>query len=165
MNELRRGMIKALPHTFTLTEALAVADTLQAVFLNGLYGINDLIGLQIVEVEYAVAGFGDVMQNWMYALIRSQSAKSSQPPFQQIYGEWLDGSTRLSQQVHNYNHDGATWHINIINNAYGRVGLRVKRGANVDYVQDGVYACPAEGYMAALLEELTGQLAARFAAP
>ena len=162
MNELRQGMMQALPLSFTLAEALALADTLQAVFRNGLYGINDVIGLQVVEVEYAVAGFGDVLQNWMYALIRSQSAKSNLPPFQQIYGEWLDGSTRLSQQIHVYDYHGAIWHINIINNAYGRIGLRVKRVDTVDYVQDGVYACPAEGYMATLLEELTTQLAARF---
>jgi hypothetical protein len=161
MNELRQGMLQTLPQSFSLVDALTVADTLQAVFRNGLYGINEVIGLQVVEVEYAVAGFGDVLQNWMYALIRSHTAKSGPPQFQQIYGEWLNGSTRLSQQVHDYDHKGDIWHINIINNAYGRVGLRVKRGETFDYVQDGIYACPAEGYMASLLDDITRELSKR----
>lgn len=165
MNELRQGMLNSIPETFSLVDALTLADTLQAVFRNGLYGINETIGLKVVEVEYAVAGFGDVLRDWIYGLIRSQSTQSAVPQFQQIYMDWLNSSTRLSQQVHDYQCNAETWHIKVINNAYGRVGLRVQRGDTVDYVQDGVYACPAEGYMTTLLAEITAHLTTGLVTP
>ncbi|MDQ7027859.1 MAG: hypothetical protein Q9P01_22270 [Anaerolineae bacterium] len=163
MNELRQGILDSIPEAFSLMDALTVADTLRAVFRNGMYGINDVIGLKVAEVEFAVASFGDVLRDWVYALIRCQSTQSAVPQFQQIYGDWLNASTRLSHHVHDYSHKSETWHINIINNAYGRVGLQVQRGAIADYVQDGMYACPAEGYMMTLLTEVTALLTMRLA--
>ncbi|MCI0709329.1 MAG: hypothetical protein L0154_04120 [Chloroflexi bacterium] len=159
MNELRQAILDTVPEKLTIANVLATADTLQELFRNGLYGINERIGLKVVEVEYAVAGFGDVLRNWVYALIRAQSARVEPPDFQQVYHDWLNSSARLSQRVHDYDHRQQQWQVQIVNNAYGRVGLRVQRGDMVDYVDDGVYACPAEGYMTVLLAEI----AARFA--
>jgi hypothetical protein len=113
LNQLRQGILDSVPQSLTIANALTQADTLQAVFRNGLYGINTVVGLKTVEVEYAVAGFGDVLRNWLYALIRARSTNSS-PDFFQIYAEWLNASMRLSQQIHAYPHQDQTWQINII---------------------------------------------------
>jgi hypothetical protein len=161
MNKLRQAILNTLPEAFTLNDSLSLVDTLQAVFSDSLYAINDVIGLKVTEVEYAVAGFGDVLRGWLYAVIRAHATKETAPQFIQMYHNWLDNSMRLSHDIHPYQHEGKQWEINIVNNAYGRVGLRIQRGNAVDYVQDNVYACPAEHYMTLLLTEVATQIEQR----
>lgn len=153
MNALRNGMLDAVPTTISRAELLSVVDQLQAVFQAGLYGINEVIGLRVEEVEFAVAGFGDVLRNWAYALIATQQAD-----FHQVYWDWMDSSVRLSHRVHRYVHQGQEWQVQIVNHAYGRAGLRIDTGQEVLYMQDGAYVCPAEGYMLTMLEELARKM-------
>ena len=159
MNALRQGVFDAIPADLKRAELLDIADRLQTTFHAGLYAINVVIGLRVEEVEYAVAGFGDVIRNWVYALISSGNS-TNRPTFYQVYGDWFNSSVRLSQQIYIYPHQGKSWRIQIVNHAYGRAGMRIDSGQAVYYVQDGAYVCPAEGYMSNLLKETAEKISA-----
>lgn len=166
MNDLRAALCGYVPPALPVAEMLSFVDGMVALFRAGLAAINDRIGLRIDEVEFAVAGFADVLHQWAYALIRARAARSSPPVFEDVYRQWLFASVRLSQRTFAYPyHDGSEWRIQILNHAYGRIGLRVQTDEQVYYLHDGVYTCPADGYMAALLSELCHRiLAAVYAA-
>lgn len=160
LHDLRRGLLAAVPQQLALADLLTFFDGLQAQFRSGLYGINAAVGLRPEEIEFAVAGFGDVNRALVYALFRARSSGAT-PDFRAVYAGWLNDSVRLSQTAHDYAHAGQTWRVQVVNHAYGRVGLVVRRPQATDYVQDGVYTCPAEGYMAALLAEIAALVLAR----
>jgi hypothetical protein len=154
MNDLRQSLLDAIPPKLTIATLPTVFEQLRAMFRAGMYAINDRIKLKPAEIEFAVAGFNDVNQAWLYALARHPAAHRPPPAFMTVYQQWLDDSVRVSTQVHTMPHAAQTWQIRIINYAYGRVGLCVDIDATCYYVQDAVYACPAEGYMLALLREI-----------
>jgi len=154
LNMLRQTILDAFPASLTLAELIPFFDRLQVLFDNLLRSINARVGLKPQEIEFAVAGFGDVNQMLTYALIRSRRANLSLPDFEMLYQEWLSDSVRVSARVHDYPHQGQQWQIQIINHVYGRVGLIVNTGANVHYVHDTRLACPAEGYMMMMLAEI-----------
>jgi hypothetical protein len=155
MNDLRAALSAFVPPALSISELLPFVDQMVALFRAGLAAINDRIGLGIHEVEFAVSGFADVLHHWAYALIRASAAHSSPPAFEDVYLQWLHASIRLSQRTFSYPYrDGSVWQIQLLNHAYGRFGLRVQADEQVWVVQDGVYACPAEGYMEVLLSEL-----------
>jgi hypothetical protein len=148
MNSLRQGLLDMLPANLSKMDLLSVSDGQREAFRAGLYSINEKIGLKPEEVEFAVSGFGDVLQNWVYALIRGNA------DFRVIYTQWLNDSIRVSQNIHDYPHQGQVWHVKLLNHAYGRMGLKVQIGEDVYYLADSVYSCPAEGYMLGLLNDL-----------
>jgi hypothetical protein len=158
MNQLRQGVLDLLPTTIPKYDLLELAEGLQAAFRAGLYAINGQIGLKIEEVEFAVAGFGDMLRNWVYALFARRA------DFKAIYYQWLNDSIRVSQNLHEYSHQGQLWRVNILNHAYGRMGLKLQIGEDVYYLADSVYSCPAEGYMLGLLGEICEAIKARLTA-
>jgi hypothetical protein len=158
MNELRQGQMKMLPEKITKMDLLNISDEQREMFRAGLYSINDKIGLKPEEVEFAVAGFGDVLRNWAYALIRADAE------FRAVYYQWLNDSVRVSQEEHEYLHESESWRVHILNHAYGRMGLRVEIEENTYYLADGIYACPAEGYMQGLLGEICEAIQSRIKA-
>lgn len=158
LNELREALLAAIPDDIAVSDVLLCVDTLREMFRAGLHGSNQLIGLKPEEVEFAVSGFGDVLMNWAYHLIQTRGAPAD---FSAIYHDWLQNSLRISQTKHAYQHD-KTWHIQIVNHAYGRMGLQVEMQAEQFYVLDGIYACPAQGYMQALLSDMGQKIAENF---
>jgi hypothetical protein len=158
MNSLRQGLLDMLPTNLTKMDLLSVSDGQREAFRAGLYSINEKIGLKPEEVEFAVSGFGDVLQNWAYALIRGKAE------FKALYYHWLNESIRVSQNLHEYSHQGQLWRVNILNHAYGRMGLKVQIGEDVYYLADSIYSCPAEGYMLGLLGDICEAIKARLTA-
>lgn len=154
LNQLRQLILDSVPATLTITDLMSFFDALSETFRTGLYNINTSVGLREAEVEFAVAGFTDVNQALMYALVRSQAANQPPPDFDAIYAEWLQSTVRLSQHPHAYAHEDETWQAQMINHAYGRIGLKITTPDAVHYVHDTTYACPAEGYMRQLLNSL-----------
>lgn len=154
LNELHDALIDAVPETLIVPELFSTVDALRKLFRSGLYGINDDIGLKLEEVEFAVSGFADVLMAWAYALIQQRGKKAD---FSSVYQQWLIDSVRVSQHIYSYDHNGTTWQIQMVNYAYGRLGLRIEADT-VTYVQDRVYACPAHGYMQTLLRDLSTSL-------
>lgn len=154
LNAVRVAVLAAMPSKLAMREWLGFAPQLTARFVSQLYAINAKVQLRDVEIEFAAAGFADVCQAVIYALLRAQSGDA--PPFEAIYGAWLDQTARVSQTIHEY----GGWQIQIVTHAYGRAGLIVRDGAETSYVQDAALGCPAEGYMASLLAEVAARITA-----
>jgi hypothetical protein len=134
---------------------LAALPRLQAHFTDQLNHINADIGLRPVEIEFAAAGFRDVCEAVIFARVRAGDAV---PTFGGIYADWLDSTTRVSQTLHPYTHDGHTWGVQIVTHAYGRAGLIVHTGEAIHYVADDALGCPAEGFMLHLLAAMAERL-------
>ncbi|MEQ8671811.1 MAG: hypothetical protein RLP44_05045 [Aggregatilineales bacterium] len=158
INALRDAVLKAIPSSLTLPELLGFTSTLTELFRTQLYAINDNVNLKDVEIEFAVAGFSDVLQAHFYERMRASAAKNPPQSFGMIYGTWLNDTVRISQQTHDYVHQGATWRVNILNNAYGRFGMIVELPDETVYVADASLGCPAEGYMFNLLRDVIAKL-------
>ena len=152
LNGVRAAVLAAIPPNLTLQSWLAFIPDLTRRFTDQLYAINPRVNLHDVEIEFAAAGFADVCQAVVYALLRARDAPA--PSFEAIYGDWLDQTARVSQTIHLY----GAWQVQIITHAYGRAGLIVRMESETAYVQDAALACPAEGYMAALLAEVAAQI-------
>ncbi len=151
LNSLRAAVIAALPSQSTPAQWIGFIPELTRRFTAQLYAINAQVKLRDVEIEFAAAGFADVCQALGYALFQP-----SVPPFEAIYGRWLDDTTRVSQTIHTY----GDWRIQIVTHAYGRAGLIVRADGASFYLQDSALGCPAEGFMAALLAEVAARVTA-----
>jgi hypothetical protein len=133
---------------------LDAINALTPVFRAALLAVNDSIGLRETEIDFAVNGFDDMLRRWCY--------QPGPADFETVYAGWLADSVRLSTQVHVYEHAGQVFHVQILNNLYGRIGLRVSPPAGEPVeVLDGALACPAQGFMQGLLREVVEVLAAR----
>jgi len=152
MNNLRDRVLAATPRQRPITEWLGHSDTLQATFERELRYINPDIGLQEPEIEFAAAGFGDVVRAMVYAAVRGHAN------FDSVYAEWLHSSIKIASHSHDY---GEGWQIQVISHAYGRIGLQVTRQDVIDYVVDTRLACPAEGFMLQLLRDVTSHIQPR----
>jgi hypothetical protein len=154
LNKLRAAVLAAIPPKTALVDLVAIAEMLTGVFRAQMYAINGVVNLKSVEIEFAAAGFADVTQNYVYALLRARLSGADAPPFMAIYGAWLESSTRLATTRHKYAHGGDIWRVQVVSHGYGRAGLQVERGDVVHYLADGALACPAHGFMAGLLREV-----------
>lgn len=154
LNRMRAAVLDAVPAHIPFERLADVLHSLGDVFRAQLESINDSIGLKQVEIDFACAGFDDVLQSAHYAWVRARIAKSLPPTFEALYQEWLDSSARLSSQVHEYQYGEAVWHVRVVNTVYGRAGIAISLddGRTV-YVHDSVLACPAEGFMVHLLKQ------------
>jgi hypothetical protein len=104
-----------------------------------------------------------VLRAWVYRVIAWQTGRTDAPEFAAVYQTWLNDSARLSQRAHPYTHRGEQWTIHILNDAYGRIGLRVELPGRVVYVQDSGLACPAAGFMYRLLQTCAARIQAHLA--
>jgi hypothetical protein len=101
------------------------------------------------------------VQAYAYGWVRARLTQTAPPEFAQVYADWLQGSVRISGDDAIYAEGGRAWRVRIVSHVYGRVGLIVRAGTATHYVYDPALACPAEGFMAALLAEVCGAVAAR----
>lgn len=158
LNIVRQAVLEAIPNDLTLKGWIEFLPELSRLFQNKLDEINPQIHLRSVEIEYAVAGFHDVCQTLIYAMIRAMAAHEPLPRFEDVYQGWLDASVKISSTVHHYTHAGEIWPIQIVNNAYGRCGMIIWTDQATHYVYDNVVACPAEGFMIIVLKEVSAQI-------
>lgn len=162
LNTIRAALLEAVPPVIDAPQLPALIDQLGRLFREKLYAINDQVELKDVEIEFAVAGFEDVNRGLLYALLRAGSHGIA-PSFGAVYGEWLDAGAQISIRGHEYNHNGQSWRVQIINTAYGRAGLIVDTGDETIYLRDGRLACPAEGFMSTLLKDLAARIMTAYA--
>ncbi len=160
LNAVRQAVLAAIPARMPLQGWMGFLPQVVSLFQRSLYEINAQVGLKDVEVEFAVAGFGDVCQALLYAMLRARAGGLPMPDFRQVYAEWLNSSIRLYGEQYDYRHGGQTWYVTLLVHAYGRAGLIVDAGDLTYYVYDPALACPAEGYMAALLGEVAERILA-----
>jgi len=152
MNAFRNRILDAIPQGLTPIEWVNEIDRLQGLFFEELTGINPAIGLREVEIDFAAAGFGDMLRTLVYAHIRGTTT------FDASYDEWLDSTYRTATTAYPYEHKGATWQVRILSHAYGRIGLVVQIEDAEFYVHDNTIACPAEGFMQALLRDVATRI-------
>jgi hypothetical protein len=166
LNILRVVTLANIPNRVDWSGLLALINHLSHHFRTTLEGVNDTVGLKPVEMDFAVAGFEDVCRAFCYALIRSKSLKT-QVDFAQVYSDWLSSTMRLTQTTFSYTYTqmtaaslplSETWQIQVVNNAYGRMGLLVTTPSETVIVRDHTYACPAEGFMYTLLSQVAARI-------
>jgi hypothetical protein len=119
LNAVRQTVLAAIPARMPLQGWMGFLPQLVALFERSLYDINAQVGLKDVEIEFAVAGFGDVCQALLYAMLRGNA------DFRQVYAEWLNSSIRLYGQPYDYEHEGQTWRHR------RRDPLRIRPGAGL----------------------------------
>ena len=158
LNAVRQAVLAAIPGQMPFRGWMGFLPQLVGLFQRSLYEINAQVGLKDVEIDFAVAGFGDVCQALLYAMLRARTGNTPMPDFWQVYGEWLNSSIKVYGERYDYTHNGATWSVTLVAHAYGRAGLIVETDEATHYVYDPALACPAEGYMAALLSEVAERI-------
>jgi hypothetical protein len=155
LKQLREMVLQSIPKMIHISDLIRLADQLQVTFQNALTAINDRVQLRESEVDFAVAGFGDVLQAMIYKMIPNVSQQKPTPSFDIVYRRWINDSVRVSSHVHEYETNGDVWQVRIVTQVYGRVGLQVTIGDHIVYVLDAKYLCPAEGFMFTLLRDVT----------
>ena len=156
---LRRHILQAVWPALKLDHLLQQSDSLAAVFRRELEtSVNVHVHLRAVEIDFAVAGFHDVLQKMAYSLTRLHhmhrgAAAAIRAEFNPtvIYYEWLDSSARLAADTRVYAHNDTEFTVRVVYNAYGRVGLVVHVDGETHYLLDSTLACPASNYMQSLL--------------
>ncbi len=158
LGTLRMIVLNAVRPALPLPSWLDEIDRLTALFESTLTAVNAEIGLREPEIGFAASGFADMLRAFAFAVLRAQTANQPLPTFESAYAEWLSSTARVSQTRHRYAHRDEDWSVQIVNHAYGRVGLIVAMPAESAYVHDSTLACPAERYMRGLLTEVCARL-------
>ena len=165
LNRMRQVVVDAVPRTVAWTDLPNLTVRLADLFRQQMEATNATVGLQEVEIDFAVAGFSDVLNAAVYDLLRlRQSHRDNgarvreQFDFAAIYQNWLDDSARISTTAHTYHHNDTAFTVRTVYNAYGRVGLEVQTPTGVAYVADGRLACPAATYMRDLCRDVIAAL-------
>ena len=162
---VRQRVAQAVPAPPRPADLIAVVETLTRYFEQELEAVNVQIGLRAVEIDFAVAGFQDVLQAAAYQLIQLVQLYRAEPgqiaeqfDFSAVYQSWLDDSVRISTTIHLYRQGETEFKVRVLNNIYGRVGLAIEAAGEIYYVLDMGLACPAASYMRGLCGEVAQRL-------
>ncbi len=169
---LRQRIIASTEQFETTLDLMQAVARLTALFQRELQLVNRQVGLSDVEVDFAVAGFGDILQGVAYELLQLKLKSSRHPAkirqmfdFKTVYQRWLDGSVRIFSHEYTYQHEGRRFIVRIVNNPYGRVGLAVTTpDGQIAYVTDTALACPVSNYMYNLCQQIALRLRDHFVA-
>lgn len=160
-------VIEAVESRTSWNELPLTVEKLALIFRIELESANRAIGLREAEIDFAVAGFSDVLNAAAYDLIRLSQKFSHIPAeicegfnFATIYQAWLNETVRVSSVAHEYQHENLRLKVQVIYNAYGRIGMKVQTADEVYYVVDTALACPAAGYMYDLCSTVARELCA-----
>jgi hypothetical protein len=165
LSAVRQRVGQAVPTSLPPARLREAIEALTRYFEQELQAANTQVGLREVEVDFAVAGFGDVLQAVAYRLIQLAQLYRHDPAqveakfdFTELYQSWLDGSVRLSTKIHTYRQGETEFKVQILNNVYGRIGLEVETGGERYYILDMALACPAASYMRSLCGEVAQKI-------
>ncbi len=156
---IRAQVLAAAPHRLNISQLMPAAKDIARAFHLALLRENATIGLHPPEVDFAAAGFSDVLHAVAYRLVQAQHT-GTPLNFDAVYQDWLDDSVRVSAATYHYANHGQVLSVRIVNNIYGRVGLTVTTGGQTYYVQDTSQACPAASFMDDLCREVSKKLSA-----
>jgi hypothetical protein len=158
LNSVRTAVLEAIPVQLSLSQWRSFLPELTHLFESQLHTINDQVGLSMGEIDFAAGGFSDALQTYAYALIRAQQSGAVLPAFPAVYADWLNSRARVFAHEYPYLLDGQVCRVQVVAHAYGRVGLLLCTAESVYALYDPALACPAEGFMAALLGEVAGRM-------
>jgi hypothetical protein len=154
LQKVRTTMLEAVPQQPPREGWLTSALALQILFRKTLYAVNDKIGLQPSEIDFAATGFGEVCQAFISAMLRAQLERHAPPNFSEIYQRWLSSTVAISQASYFHRHQENPWRIQLVRTAYGRCGLIIHTDLETHYVHDPEHSCPAESFMSSLLSDV-----------
>jgi hypothetical protein len=151
---LRQVVVSAVPAAIPLHQLRDHVLALSGLFLSQLQLANADIGLREVEVDFAAAGFQDVLDATAMHLIqlshthqRAVAQIQKHFDFEAVYQNWLEAGARVFEQEHLFTHNNFDFKVRVVHNPYGRVGLEVRVSTETIYVADPALACPAAGFM------------------
>lgn len=159
---IRVQVLEAIPATLSASQLMPAVENIVMAFHVAMRRENAKIKLHPPEIDFAVAGFHDVLQAVAYRLVQLQYAGISFD-FDSVYQNWLDDSVRVSTAEYRYPHNGEDYLVRLVNNIYGRVGLIVTVVGQTCYVEDTSQACPATGFMDDLCRDVSDKLCALLA--
>jgi hypothetical protein len=157
---VRQAVLDAIPESAPTQGWMGFNLRLQLRFQRALKRANEDIGLKPSEIQYAVAGFGDVIQAYLHLALRRRLQSLPPPGFASVYANWLNESIEVARLMYPYNYQGEIWLVRLVRNAYGRMGMLVQMQGADHYVYDAEQRCPAAGFMASMLEAAARRLAA-----
>jgi hypothetical protein len=160
MRRLHNDMVDAVPAEITPLGWQVAVIRLQALFQSKLHEINPCIGLKQTEIDYAVNGFGEVTQRYLYALMSAKMRRQSPPAYEAVYEQWLDESIVYTREYIRCTVEerDEVWQVHIAAHAFGRFGLIVQTQDETHYLLDTSIACPAEAFMENLFREVAVRL-------
>jgi hypothetical protein len=158
LNTLRETVLQRVPARCTVTSLLNTVDDLGRHFEQHLRQINPVVGLREPEIEFAVAGFRDVLSQFAYALVQAHLTHGPRPDFSRSYHDWLMSTLRCFEERHLLQVAGQDAVVQVVAHAYGRVGLLIRRGDQTDAIYDPALACPAEGFMTVLVAAVASRM-------
>jgi hypothetical protein len=157
LHQLFQTMIQAVPASMPSRGWQALRMELQVLLHRRLRALNPKIGLRMEEIGLAVAGFGEVLQTYIYAVLQAQLYGEALPAFNQVYRDWLHSTVNVSPIIYVYWYRGEKWQIQPIRHIYGVLGLVIRINEQIHHVEDRSLSCDAEGFM----EKLTRETSAR----
>lgn len=160
LHQVREHVLNYIPSDIPPRGVVTFGLELQLHFHRLLREINPVVGLHPSEIEYASAGFGDVIQAYLHTLLKAYLTDQPMPDFNAIYHDWLTRSTLVSSVSFPYEHQGEMWRVRLVKNNYGLVGMIVHTDTHRYYVSDLIYSCPAAGFMTRLLQDCAQRLEA-----
>jgi hypothetical protein len=158
LHGLREAVLQRVPERCPVTNLLSVVDDLGRHFELHLRQMNPVVGLREPEIEFAVAGFRDVLSQFAYALVQARLTHSPPPDFRVSYTDWLMSTLRCFEERHALRLGEGEALVQVVAHAYGRVGLLIRAGEQTYAVVDAALACPAEGFMTVLLGAVAAQM-------
>jgi hypothetical protein len=158
LHTVRASILAALPERMSANGWLAFVPELSRLFEAQLHGINGQVGLKDIEVDFAVGGFSDVLHAFAYALARAKMAGEPLPDFHAVYTDWLNSTMKVFAQSYAFTLGEHNCQVQIVAHAYGRIGLLIQTLNTIYAVYDPALACPAEGFMTALLTEVAARM-------
>lgn len=169
LSNVKQQILQAVPSHVAPAELLVQIQQLAKVFQYELEIANEHIGLREAEIDFAADGFQNILYDVAYRLFElnqkyggDASLIRSKFDFDDVYQAWLDASARILTTRYTYTHDGVSFELQVIYNAYGRVGFQVTVAGQTYYVLDSVLACPAANYMKSLTEKVAYALREAF---
>jgi hypothetical protein len=135
------------PHEQALTRE--IVERLIERFHHALQQVNEQVRLSVEQVEFAEAGFADMLWHVFYARTTRPDA-----PTHTLLHEFIEASLHLSSEDIAYEHGGETWRVCTVSSVFGRIGLRVTMPTQTVYVRDERYLCPMEEGMLELVDGL-----------
>jgi hypothetical protein len=160
LRQLHDAVICAVPADIPPLGWQVALIKLQVLFQAKLREINSVIGLRQTEIDYAVNGFGEVTQRYLYALLSARMRRHALPTFDEVYVKWLDSTIVYTREFIRFLQEETdeVWQVQVAAHAFGRFGLIVQTPEETRYVLDPTIACPAEAFMVNLFREVAGRL-------
>lgn len=168
LNQIKNTTLKSVAPMVSRSQLFDEAARLAYYFQQTLTTHNHQIGLSLVEIDFARAGFEDILRAVTDQLVRlsyetTPAQICQQFNFPMIYETWLNNGVRVASTEHHFVHDDRLFLVQVIYNPYGRMGLRITVDDQTSYVLDTTFACPAASYMKSLSETVAQKFCEAFA--